>query len=141
MTLTDAGPLIALLDRAERHHRACTAALQDLPAEPMLTTWPCFTEAMYMLGEAGGHRYQAALWNLRTGGRLILHDLTPGEIDRTAALMDKYGDVPMDLADASLVAVAESLSYRRVFTLDRHFRIYRLANRSVLETVPDLPTE
>ena len=141
MTLTDAGPLIALLDRTERHHRTCTAALQELPPEPMLTTWPCFTEAMYLLGQAGGHRYQAALWNLRTGGRLLLHDLTAPEIDRTLMLMDKYSDVPMDLADASLVAVAESLSHRRVFTLDRHFHIYRLANRSVLETIPTLLAE
>jgi predicted nucleic acid-binding protein len=138
VTLTDAGPLIALLDRTELHHRACSAALTELPAEPMLTTWPCFTEAMYLLGQAGGHRYQAALWDLRTGGRLLLHDLTAPEIDRTSVLMDKYGDVPMDLADASLVAVAESLSHRRIFTLDRHFHIYRLANRSVLETVPNL---
>jgi uncharacterized protein len=139
VTLTDAGPLIALLDRTERHHRACSAVLQDLPAQPMLTTWPCFTEAMYLLGQAGGHRYQAALWKLRTGGRLLLHDLSALEIDRTTVLMDKYSDVPMDLADASLVAVAESLSFRRVFTLDRHFHIYRLANRDVLETVPALP--
>jgi predicted nucleic acid-binding protein len=72
---------------------------------------------------------------------LFLHDLSAPEIDRTATLMDKYGDVPMDLADASLVAAAESLSHRRIFTLDRHFHIYRLANRSVLETVPNLAFE
>lgn len=50
--------------------------------------------------------------------------------------MEKYRDTPMDLADASLVAVAESRSLPRVFTLDRHFRIYRLANGSVLDVVP-----
>jgi predicted nucleic acid-binding protein len=50
--------------------------------------------------------------------------------------MEKYSDAPMDLADASLVAVAESLSLGRVFTLDSHFRIYRLADGSVLELVP-----
>lgn len=104
----------------------------------MLTTWPCFTEAMYLLGEAGGYRYQAALWGLRASGRQLVHDLSPAEVERAAALMEKYGDVPMDLADASLVAVGESQSLRRVFTLDRHFHIYRLADRSALEPIPNL---
>ncbi len=53
-----------------------------------------------------------------------------------AALMEKYRDTPMDLADASLVVVAESRSLRRLFTLDSDFRIYRLADGSVLEVVP-----
>lgn len=66
MTLTDTGPLIALLDKADRHHRACLDAARQLPAGPLLSTWPCFTEAMYLLGEVGGHRYQAALWGLRS---------------------------------------------------------------------------
>jgi predicted nucleic acid-binding protein len=91
---------------------------------------------MYLLGEGGGYPYQAELWRLRTTGRLVLHDLTAAEINRMAALMEKYRDTPMDLADASLVVVAESRSLHRVFTLDSHFRIYRLADGSVLELVP-----
>jgi len=50
--------------------------------------------------------------------------------------MEKYQDTPMDLADASLVAVAESLSIRDVFTLDSDFRIYRLADGSTLNIIP-----
>jgi len=79
--------------------------------------------------------YQAALWNLRTTGRLILLDLTHEEVDRMAALMEKYKDTPMDLADASLVAVAESRSLRRVFTVDNDFYVYRLSDGSALEVV------
>ena len=136
MILTDTGVLVALLDADDRHHAACSAALESLPAEPLLTTWPCFTEAMYLLGSVGGHRYQAALWSLRTSGSLVLHDLTATEIDRMAALMEKYSDTPMDLADASLVAVAESRSLRRVFTTDSDFRVYRLKDGAALEVVP-----
>jgi uncharacterized protein len=136
VTLTDAGVLVALLDADDRHHGSCAAALESLPAAPLLTTWPCFTEAMYLLGSVGGHRYQAALWNLRTGGRLVLHDLTAPEIDRMAALMEKYSDTPMDLADASLVAVAESRSLRRVFTVDSDFHVYRLKDGTALEAIP-----
>ena len=135
MILTDTGPLVALLDADDPYHAECVAALHRLPLGPLLTTWVCFTEAMYLLGEVGGYRYQAALWNLRVTGRLILHIPTPAEIDRMAALMAQYRDTPMDLADASLVAVAESHSMRRVFTVDADFYIYRLVDGSALEVV------
>ena len=70
MILTDTGPLVALLDADDPYHVECVAALHRLPLRPLLTTWVCLTEAMYLLGEVGGYRYQAALWNLRATGRL-----------------------------------------------------------------------
>ena len=135
MILTDTGPLVALLDADDPYHTECVAALHRLPLGPLLTTWVCFTEAMYLLGEVGGYRYQAALWNLRATGRLILHIPPLSEIDRMAALMAQYRDTPMDLADASLVAVAESHSMHRVFTVDTDFYIYRLVDGSALEVI------
>jgi predicted nucleic acid-binding protein len=136
MNLTDTGPLVALLDRRDPHHAACVAALGRLPAAPFLTTLVCFTEAVYLLGAAGGFRFQAVLWSLRAAGRLVLHELTSEEMDRMAVLMEKYRDRPMDIADASLVVVAESRSLRRVFTLDSDFYVYRLADGAALEVVP-----
>jgi len=50
--------------------------------------------------------------------------------------MDQYRDVPMDLADALIVAVAESRQVRKVFTIDSGFRIYRLGDGSTLEIIP-----
>ncbi|MBI2501697.1 MAG: hypothetical protein HYW07_00485 [Candidatus Latescibacteria bacterium] len=90
---------------------------------------------MCLLGEVGGYPYQAELWRMRTTRRLILHELTPAEIDRMAVLMGLYRTTPMDLADASLVAVAESRSLHRVFTLDSDFYVYRLADGTALEIV------
>lgn len=136
MTLTDAGPLVALLDTADPLHSACIAAARRFPSGPLLSTWPCFTEAMYLLGRVGGYRYQSELWSLLADGSLVVHDLTRTETNRMAALMAKYQDTPMDLADASLVAVAESLSLRRIFTLDSDFYVYRLADGSALEVIP-----
>ena len=136
MTLTDAGALVALLDADDAYHAACVAAAQRLPVGPLLTTLVCFTEAMYLLGTVGGYRYQAVLWSLRTTGRLVLHELTAAEADRMAALMAQYQDTPMDLADASLVVVAESRALCRVFTTDSDFYVYRLADGSALEVVP-----
>ncbi|MGI8587653.1 MAG: type II toxin-antitoxin system VapC family toxin [Chloroflexia bacterium] len=124
MILTDAGPLVAFLDTDDPNHSACMITAQSLPAEPMLTTWPCFAEAMYLLGAVGGHLYQAELWQLWKTGRLLLHDLLLAEVQHMLALMEKYRDTPMDLADASLLVVAESLSLRRIFSIDRETEIF-----------------
>jgi len=80
---------------------------------------------MYLLHRAGGYPAQKALWRLWSDGRLLLHDLTQDELKPMAILMDDYSDLPMDLADASVVAVGESLGSKRLFTLDGDFRIYR----------------
>ena len=136
MTLTDTGPLVAPINTADQHHARCAAALAALPAEPLLTTWPCFTEAMHLLWRDGGYLYQAALWDIYRDGRLVLHELTAAEILRMTQLMEQYRDTPMSLADASLVAVAESLALRGVFTVDGQFYVYRLRNRTALEVVP-----
>ncbi len=136
MMLTNTGPLVALLDKDDSNHAVCVNAAKSLPATSLLTTWPCFTEAMYLLGEVGGYRYQAELWRLISTQKLLLHNLTSIEVERMMELMEKYQDTPMDLADASLVAIAESHSLNHVFTLDSDFRFYRLADGSVLEIIP-----
>ncbi len=135
MILTDTGPLVALLDSADPHHAQCTESARTLGEEVMLTTWQCFTEAMYFLRRAGGHSHQADLWNLRRSRRLEIHLTTELETDRIEGLMRQYRDTPMAVADASLVAAAESLALRRVFTVDRGFFIYRLADGSAPEAV------
>jgi hypothetical protein len=91
---------------------------------------------MYLLGSVGGHSYQAPLWKLRSDRQLVVHNLTTAEIDQMATLMEKYADTPMDLADASLVAVAESRSLSLVFSIDSDFRVYRLRRGRALDVVP-----
>jgi hypothetical protein len=61
VTLTDTGPLVALINRNDPNHARCLAAARLLPKEPLVTSWPCFTEAMYLLHRAAGHDGQAAL--------------------------------------------------------------------------------
>lgn len=103
---------------------------------PLITTWPAFTEAMYLLGRAGGSVGQQALWKLVLSKRLELVELSRGALQRAALLMDKYADLPMDLADATLVAVAEERGDRRIFTLDSDFQIYRIQGRTRFEIIP-----
>ena len=133
--LTDTGPLVALLDADDPHHAACLKALAGLPRSPLMTTWPCFTEAMYLLGLVGGHYYQNRLWQGRRDGRLVLLEVSHAEADRMGALMAQYSNVPMDIADASLMAVADTRGITRLFTVDNDFYIYRLTDGGVLEVV------
>jgi len=135
VTLTDAGPLIALIDADEADHRLCVETLRQTSL-PLVTTWPAFTEAMYLLAGVGGGRGRQALWALVLTGRLEIADLPRSALERVATLMDKYADRPMDLADATLVALAELRNERRIFTLDRDFQIYRIHGRRRFEVVP-----
>lgn len=137
MILTDAGPLVALIDRGEPDHGVCAACLPRFTG-PMLTTWPAFTEAMYLLGEAGGWRGQEALWKILEQGDLEIALQGADQYRRIRVLMQKYHDRPMDLADASLVCLAEQLGARDIFTLDREdFRTYRLHGRQTFRLWPE----
>ncbi len=105
-------------------------------SRPLLTTWPCMSEAMHLLNNVGGHFAQDVLWSYVLDGLVDIHESGLAERARMRELMAKYKDTPMDLADASLVSAAETLKQQRIFTLDRHFYAYRLANGNAFEVVP-----
>lgn len=136
MTLVDAGPLIALIDAGEPEHERCRAALDDDVQLPLVTTWPAFTEAIYLLGRAAGWRGQQALWRMIESDLLVLEEFSRELALRSLELMRRYSDHPMDLADATLVALAEARGSRAIFTLDSDFRSYRLRGGHHLAVIP-----
>jgi predicted nucleic acid-binding protein len=133
--LTDTGPLVALIDQKQPPHKACRE-VYEAAESPLLTTWPCFSEAMHILGRIGGWPPQALLWGLLRHSGLHVHAPSSAEIERMHILMGKYKDRPMDLADASLVAAAEARQVNRIFTLDSDFRFYRLNDKDSFEVIP-----
>lgn len=135
MTLTDAGPLVALIDADEADHALCREMLAQLSL-PLITTWPAFTEAMYLLGRAAGWHGQAPLWRMVLREDLVVVQPSAAANKRSAHLMERYADRPMDLANATLVALAEERRLKRIFTLDADFHIYRLHGRQAVEIVP-----
>ena len=136
MTLTDTGPIFALADSSQtENHKRCKVALANLP-KPLITTWPCFTEAMYLLFMTVGWTLQELLWRYVEGGILLIYDLADADVARMRVLMEKYNDTPMDLADASLIAASESLGLKRIFTLDSDFYFYQTKRRDSLEVIP-----
>ena len=136
MNLTDTGPLVALVARTDSKHLECVAAARQLPTGPLLTTWPCLTEAMYLVHRTDGWFGQQALWRMLQKEVIQTVDLNWADLFRMHELMDRYHDVPMDFADASLIAVAESRGIKQLFTLDSDFRIYQLADGTMLELTP-----
>lgn len=102
----------------------------------MVTVWPAFIEAMYLL--RGSWPAQRALWSRLETDALALAPLEESDLPRMRELMERYRDLPMDLADAALVRVAERDSSMRIFTLDRrHFSIYRPRGRRRFTIAPD----
>jgi predicted nucleic acid-binding protein len=135
MILCDAGPLIAAIDRDDQHHQACRAAM-DAMMPPLITTWPCLAEAMYLVGRAGGFAAQEVLWSYLGDEIVFVRPPVEAEWQRMRELMAQYADVPMDLGDASMVTSAEVLGLRRIFTFDQHYHVYRIHNANHFEVVP-----
>ena len=132
--LIDTGPLVALLDAGDRDHRRCVQVAKRLSGE-LVTTWPVLTEAVYLLADTP--KAQDALLAKVEGGSVRIAMLEAGDAREMRVLMRRYGDLPMDLADASLVRVADREDIRQVFTLDRRdFGIYRTARGRPLAILP-----
>lgn len=91
---------------------------------------------MFLAGRIGGWLPQRALWQMVNSGDLAIADLDSVGAARAQALMEKYRDTPMALADATLVALAEARGLRRVFTLDSDFAVYRFRGRERFQVIP-----
>jgi len=89
---------------------------------------------MYLLARYGGQPAQDALWSYVADG--TFHVSSEAEQRQMRALMQKYRDTPMDLADASLVAAAEVLNVTRIFTTDSDFYVYQIGGKKPFEVLP-----
>ncbi len=134
MILVDAGPLVALADRTDGHHAACLRALEGVRV-PLGTVWPALTEAVYLVQR--WPNAQMELLNLVETGMLRILSFGRDDMPRVKALMTKYRDLPMDLADAALVRVAEREGIRTIFTIDRRdFSLYRPLGLGRFKIIP-----
>lgn len=130
----DTGAFVALVDRSERRHAECVAVLERWEG-PVLTTEAVLTETLYLVG-SGWHAQKVCLGFFLRGAFLLVPS-SQASLRRVAALMEKYEDLPMDFADATLVALAEELQTDQVFTLDhRGFSTYRLLGRKPFRLMP-----
>jgi hypothetical protein len=134
MILIDTGPLVAFFDASDNYHRTCLDILKDLDG-PLLTVWPVLTEAFYLLNFSW--KAQDNLWEFLARGGIEIADLETRDMGRCRALMGKYRDLPMDLADAALIAAAEARKIESIFTLDhKDFSVYRPSHMKRLALIP-----
>lgn len=132
--LVDSGPLVALLDRSDGRHQEVVEVLKRIQ-DPLVSVWPVLVEAMYLLSFSW--RAQKALWELVETGAVQLLQLDQADVASMKGLMEKYQDLPMDMADAALVRIAEREGIRRILTLDhRDFSVYRLARKGSFTLLP-----
>lgn len=133
--LIDAKALVNLIDSGQPRSAEFRTFFSKVP-HPAITTWPAFTEAMYLLAGIGGWPLQRKLWDYIENRFVRFHFPDTTEERRSAELMERYRDRPMDLADATLVAAAETLNDRRILTIDSDFYIYRFKDKQAFEVVP-----
>jgi predicted nucleic acid-binding protein len=135
VSVADTGFVVALVNPLERNHRRCTATMHELPSR-MITTLAVLTESMHLIGSSMGWRGQDRLWQFFERA-VDLRELTPAMGLRARELMSTYRDSPMDLADATLVALAEAERDWLILTLDGHFRTYRPLGRPSFDILPE----
>jgi predicted nucleic acid-binding protein len=130
--IADTGPLVAVLDTAERYHGWIAGCLAELEP-PLLVCEPVLVEAMYLLRRHPAA--QDALLELLQNGALSIAFRIEEHVGVLGKLLRKYRDIPMSLADACIVRMAEIHEGHAVLTLDSDFSIYRKHGRVPLSLI------
>lgn len=138
MIIADTGFFVALANRADKDHAVAKQALSTL-TEGLVTTWPVITETTHLLANRLGTASLLAFVASARAGSFVIFDLVAGHLPRVEALMKQYAALPMDLADASLVVLAEAQNDGRILSTDRRdFRTYRWKQRKPFKNLLDL---
>lgn len=132
--LLDTGVLVAFLHADDQAHDRSVEALKEFRGT-LLTTEAVLTESVYLLGRVRGGGDACLEFFIRGGS--ILVPSSRESLIRGKALMNRYADLPMDFADATLATLAEEMDTRAVYTLDRRgFSTYRTAAGKAFEIRP-----
>ena len=134
-TLVDAGPLIALFDKDDAYHETVLSFLKGYTGS-LFTTWPVITEVSHMLSFNSLIQIDFLTWLYRDPIHLI--ELEKQHVRRLIELFEKYADVPIDLADGSLLILSEITGIRHIVTVDSDYYIYRLKDKKALINLLDL---
>jgi uncharacterized protein len=133
--LIDTGAIIALVDRRDRWHEACRAALVHLPL-PLATSAAVLAELFHIVG--ANPREVTAAWTFVRSGAVTVLPIDDDDMAPLQALMERYADRPMDFADATLVLLAEREALTTVLTVDHaDFETYRIGSRGRFRVVPE----
>lgn len=130
--IVDTGPLVALLDKSDNHHTWAAGEVERL-TPPMLVCESVLSEALFLLAQ--NPKAQIELLLLLEKGVLKLAFHLHEEVNEVLPLLKKYRDLPMSLADACLVRMAELNERYAIFTLDSDFAVYRKHGNKILNLI------
>ena len=127
--IVDTGPLVAYLDRSDRDHAWAKECFMQITS-PLLTCEAVIAESLFLLRRGGIH--PDGLLHLISRGLVVPDFSLTAEIQAIQHLMKTYRNIPMSLADACLVRMAEIHENSKVMTLDSDFVVYRKSRRKVI---------
>lgn len=134
--VVDTGPLVAVADRDDAHHRACVEWF-DQHSGPVVVPAPVIVEVCWLLNTKVGPAAEAAFLAGLAGSDLHIEDLTTDDYRRASELVDRYADLDLGFVDTSVIAVAERLGITTVATINhRDFRVVRPAHLDAFTLVP-----
>jgi len=122
--------MIALFNRDDRYHTAMVDFLKTFQGR-LFSTWPVLTEVTHMLDFNPLVQIDFLTWI--ANGAVTMVNLDQTDIERIIELAGKYADLPMDLADGSLLAIAEREKIRNVITIDSDYYVYRMKNKRAMK--------
>ncbi|NLA24808.1 MAG: PIN domain-containing protein [Bacteroidales bacterium] len=131
-TLVDAGPLIALFDKNDKYHNSVINFLKKFDGQ-LITSWPVITEVTHLLSFNVNVQIDFFEWLKREAIKII--NLENIHLERIIQLSKKYSDVPMDLADSSLIVIAELTNITDIITIDSDYYIYKTKNKKSLNNL------
>ena len=132
--LVDSGPLIALFHEKDKFHKKVVEIIKSKHIQ-LITTWSVITEVFYFLSSYKEKTDNFLEWIERGG--LIISELQFSDIKLLRKRIQKYSNFPMDLADATLVIIAEKESIYQILSIDSDFQIYKMSNGKFLENILD----
>jgi predicted nucleic acid-binding protein len=132
--LLDTGALVGLLDRSQSVHESCAEFYASWQGS-VVTTEAVLTESIHLL--SGVRNGSVICIDFVLNGGAVLVPSSEISLKRCRALLEKYSDLPIDFADATLVVLAEELNTDIVFTFDKDFRIYKIRGKKSFRVVPD----
>lgn len=130
--IVDAGPLIALFDKDDKYHNSVIKFLKTFDGQ-LITSWPVITEVTHLLSFNVNVQIDFLEWLKREAVTIV--NLENIHLERIIQLSKKYSDVPMDLADSSLIVIAELTNITEIITIDSDYYIYKTKNKKLLNNI------
>jgi hypothetical protein len=131
-TIIDSGPLIALFDKNDKYHTVVMAFFKDFRGE-FVTSWAVVTEVTHMLDFNLQVQIDFLKWVEM--GALSLYNIEQNELREIIRMMSRYTNVPMDLADSSLMYIAQKEGIKNIVSIDSDFDIYRTIKKQALNNL------